>query len=74
MAGMIQKATTQNVAKTAGNGRTTMQQYIKQMEREIKKALPSVITPERFTRIDSVSSLCKSSAQHRLRRNHFWGP
>lgn len=51
MAGMIQKATTQNVAKTAGNGRTTMQQYIKQMEREIKKALPSVITPERFTRI-----------------------
>ena len=25
--------------------------YIKQMESEIKKALPSVITPERFTRI-----------------------
>lgn len=29
----------------------TMQQYIKRMEGEIKKALPSVITPERFTRI-----------------------
>ena len=29
----------------------TMQQYIKTMEGEIKKALPSVITPERFTRI-----------------------
>lgn len=29
----------------------TMQQYIKSMEGEIKKALPSVITPERFTRI-----------------------
>lgn len=29
----------------------TMQAYIKQMEGEIKKALPSVITPERFTRI-----------------------
>lgn len=29
----------------------TMQQYIKQMEGEITKALPSVITPERFTRM-----------------------
>lgn len=29
----------------------SMQQYIKTMEGEIKKALPSVITPERFTRI-----------------------
>ncbi|MBO5701344.1 MAG: recombinase RecT [Clostridia bacterium] len=29
----------------------TMQQYIKSMEGEIKKALPSVITPERFTRM-----------------------
>lgn len=29
----------------------TMQQYIQSMEGEIKKALPSVITPERFTRI-----------------------
>ena len=29
----------------------SMQQYIKQMENEIKKALPAVITPERFTRI-----------------------
>ena len=31
--------------------RKTMQQYIKSMEKEIAKALPSVITPERFTRI-----------------------
>lgn len=29
----------------------TMQSYIKSMEGEIKKALPSVITPERFTRM-----------------------
>ena len=29
----------------------TIQQYIKSMEGEIKKALPSVITPERFTRM-----------------------
>ena len=34
-----------------GGEKKTMQQYIKSMEGEIKKALPSVITPERFTRI-----------------------
>lgn len=45
---MIQNATAN---KPAAGGRPTMQQYIKQMESEIKKALPSVITPERFTRI-----------------------
>ena len=40
------------VATTTGNGeKKTMQQYIKAMECEIKKALPSVITPERFTRM-----------------------
>ena len=31
--------------------RPALQQYIKQMSGEIKKALPSVMTPERFTRI-----------------------
>lgn len=51
MAGVIQKATAQSTVKSSGNSRSTMQQYIKQMESEIKKALPSVITPERFTRI-----------------------
>lgn len=45
----IQKATG-GKAMTAEN-RPSMQQYIKQMEGEIKKALPSVITPERFTRM-----------------------
>ena len=30
---------------------TTMQGYVKAMEKEIAKALPSVITPERFTRM-----------------------
>ena len=44
----IQNAT-QN--KPVNNARPTMQQYIKQMQGEIAKALPSVITPERFTRI-----------------------
>lgn len=41
--------TTQKAAAPAK--KPLMQQYIKQMESEIKKALPSVITPERFTRI-----------------------
>lgn len=42
--------TTRNQLDQRRNG-MTMQQYIKNMEGEIKKALPSVITPERFTRI-----------------------
>ena len=37
------------VAKTGEQ--KTIQSYIKAMEGEIKKALPSVITPERFTRM-----------------------
>lgn len=38
--------------KVAESGeKKTMQAYIKSMEGEIKKALPSVITPERFTRM-----------------------
>ena len=45
-------STIQNqVATTNNGGQKTMQQYIKSMESEIKKALPSVITPERFTRM-----------------------
>ena len=39
------------VATTNGGEKKTMQQYVKAMEGEIKKALPSVITPERFTRM-----------------------
>lgn len=45
---MIQTATAK---APAASGKPAMQQYIKQMEGEIKKALPSVLTPERFTRI-----------------------
>ena len=47
---MIQKATTQTAAKH-DNSKATLQAYIKQMEGEIRKALPAVMTPERFTRI-----------------------
>ena len=47
--GIIQSAQQQSIQKT-GEQRT-MQQYIKSMESEIAKALPAVITPERFTRM-----------------------
>ena len=43
--------TIQNKVATVGDQKKTMQTYIKSMEGEIKKALPSVITPERFTRM-----------------------
>ena len=48
MTGKIQN---QMATTTAGGEKKTMQTYIKAMEGEIKKALPSVITPERFTRM-----------------------
>lgn len=50
MTGAIQRATAQT-PQSASGGPKTMQQYVKTMEKEIAKALPSVITPERFTRI-----------------------
>lgn len=54
-AGAIQKATqTQNTPATGG--RELIVAHIKQMEGAIKRALPSVLTPERFTRI-AVSAL-----------------
>jgi recombination protein RecT len=46
MAGKIQNQLAQKAPE-----QKTIQSYIKSMEGEIKKALPSVITPERFTRI-----------------------
>lgn len=46
MAGKIQTQ-----LQTKAPEQKTMQQYIKSMQGEIAKALPSVITPERFTRI-----------------------
>ena len=42
---------TKAIAKKAPSGSMSMQQYVKSMEPAIAKALPSVITPERFTRI-----------------------
>ena len=51
MPNMIQQATAQAPANSNAGAAPTMQQYIKKMEGEIKKALPAVMTPERFTRI-----------------------
>jgi len=45
--GRIQEQTT----AMQTSGKKTLQSYIKSMEGEIAKALPSVITPERFTRM-----------------------
>ena len=50
MAGTIQNAAASQGMQTA-HSTITMQDYIKVMEGEITKALPSVITPERFTRM-----------------------
>jgi recombination protein RecT len=46
----MNKISTQTTNAVA-NEKKTMQSYIKAMEGEIAKALPSVITPERFTRM-----------------------
>lgn len=51
MQNSIQAATTSKAVAKTDNAPKSLQQYIKQMEGEIAKALPSVITPERFTRI-----------------------
>ena len=47
--GIIKKSTGELAAKQGKS--KTLNDYIKIMEPEIKKALPSVITPERFTRM-----------------------
>ena len=50
-AGAIGKATEKKAALTKKNSGIGMKAYITKMQGEIAKALPSVITPERFTRI-----------------------
>lgn len=54
MENSIQKAQ----AKKPAAKPNTIQDYIKVMEGEIKKALPSVLTPERFTRITLSALSC----------------
>lgn len=49
--GLIQKATQEQKSVQKAGKPSTLRDYIKQMEGEIAKALPTVITPERFTRM-----------------------
>ena len=49
--GIIQKATQEQKSVKKAGKPSTLRDYIKQMEGEIAKALPTVITPERFTRM-----------------------
>ena len=51
MSGKIQNQIATNNTAAAATAPKTMQSYVKRMEKEIAKALPSVMTPERFTRI-----------------------
>ena len=50
-AGIIQQTQAKKNEVSTAQKPKTMRDYIKSMEGEIAKALPSVITPERFTRI-----------------------
>ena len=50
MAGKIENQV-QNASGAQVTKAPTMQDYVRKMEGEIKKALPSVMTPERFTRM-----------------------
>ncbi len=49
--GLIQKATQEQKSVQKSGKPSTLRDFIKQMEGEIAKALPTVITPERFTRM-----------------------
>ena len=49
--GLIQKATQEQNSVQKSGKPSTLRDFIKQMEGEIAKALPTVITPERFTRM-----------------------
>lgn len=49
--GIIQKASEEQKMKSGNGGAPTMQQLLKQMAPAIKAALPSVMTPDRFSRL-----------------------
>lgn len=49
--GVIQSKKQQNAMQAAENKQLTMRDYVKKMSGAIEQALPTVITPERFTRM-----------------------
>lgn len=73
MNGKIQQAAENKpLAQTAPDRPQTIQQYIKVMKGEIAKALPSALTPERFTRI-VLSALSTTPELSRTTPNSFLG-
>ena len=66
------QAATQSAAINKSEKPVTMQAYIKKMENEIAKALPSVITPERFTRI-TLSALSANPTLQQCSPQSFLG-
>lgn len=68
---MIQKAT-QNQVANADKKQPTMQQLIKQMTPGIKAALPSVMTPERFSRL-ALTALNSNATLQQCSPNSFLG-
>ena len=69
----IQEATAaQNNSLQKKDKPVTMQDYIKKMAPEIEKALPSVITPERFTRI-TLSALSANPTLQQCSPKSFLG-
>ena len=69
MAGMIQEAANKVAVK---KGTPKLADYVKSMEKEIAKALPSVITPERFTRI-TLSALSSNPTLQQCTPQSFLG-
>jgi recombination protein RecT len=71
MSGTIQKATAGRALQTTDKP-AALQDYIKKMEPGIRAALPSAITPERFTRI-TLSALSSNPALANTTPNSFLG-
>lgn len=69
--GAIQKAAANKAMQHKAGGKT-MQQYVQQMQGEIAKALPSVMTPDRFTRI-TLSALSANPQLAQTTQNSFLG-
>lgn len=67
--GIITQKTAKDAAKKAP---MTLKDYVMSMESQIAKALPSVITPERFTRI-ALTALSSNPALAQCDRNSFLG-
>lgn len=69
MEGTIARAAENRIS---GGKAATIQDYIKKMQGEIAKALPSVLTPERFTRI-TLSALSTSQTLQQCTPQSFLG-